>query len=571
MSHVLHVFKKDVRRLRWAVVAWVAAVIARLILNTTGAELSFGAVGPQIAIANLSDLLLIVELLLLALIVSGLVHDEPLVGADAFWLTRPIGANALLAAKLSFAALFLVAAPMAGQSIVAAAVSGDPRVAGQAALAFAFSQTLWISFLVAVAAVTPSLVRFLLTLVGGVAAMAVAVSLVLTTVLLTGFLDESGYTESSLMDGTSGVVWMLLATCAILLAVAYQYRHRRAGRAVAIGVVCVIAAAFIADRFPWRFGLPPEPDPGAWARDAALSPAVVDAGVESRASQDELEMGRAVSHKYVAAPLRLAGVPPDSSADRIATKTRVEYPDGTRLESAQARDVSFPLPGSALSGRTARFRSALGDTRLLRLNPDEVRWSTWPALLSVTDQEYERYGQVPGRLTAMVHFFIYRSRLVGAMLLAPRASLRDNGSQFEVRRVLRRPDRCTVLVRRIGGESLSRPSEPKQYEFVLRNAARGEAVQGQTRQLTAPGPRVATTLTSMLIPRSGSGGWGIEGSALGFDFVDTVAEFPPRVGPSSIPSPIDAAWLDGAELVVIETAYAGRVTRTIAVDDFRMR
>jgi hypothetical protein len=567
MSHVLHVFKKDVRRLRWAIALWIAAVVGRLILNTSGAELSFGAVGPQIVIANLTDLLLAVEILLLALIVSRLVHDEPLVGADAFWLTRPIGATSLLAAKLSFAALFLVAAPMAGLSIVAAAVSGEPRVAVHAALAFAFSQTLWISFLVALAAVTPSLTRFLMTLVGGVAAMAIGLSLLLTTVLLTGSFDENGYIESVLTDATSGVVWTLLVTCAVLFAAAYQYRHRRAGRAVVIGVVCVIAAEVISDCFPWRFGLPPEPDPGAWALDAALSPAVVDADVTSRASEDLFGTGRAPSHKYVAAPLRLMGVPPDSSADRIATKTRIEFPDGTKLESAQATAVGVQLPAPARSGGTARLESVLGNVRLL--TPDEERSTTWPALLSVTDQEYDRHGRVPGRLTATVHFFMYRSKLVGAIPLDAHASLRD-GSRFEIRRVLRRPDRCTVLVRRIGVESLSRPSVPKEYNFLLRNAARGEAVQGQAQPLTAPGPRVATTLASMLIPRSGQGGWGIEGPALGFDFVDSVAEFPPRYR-SSTPSPIDAAWLDGAELAVIETAYAGRVTRSIAVDGFRMR
>src|SRR5439155_25164007 len=100
MSHVLHVFKKDVRRLRWVIIAWIAVFVARLIFKTAGAELSFDAMRLQFVVGNVSELLLFSEILLLALIVSGLVHDEPLVGADAFWLTRPIGARTLLAAKL---------------------------------------------------------------------------------------------------------------------------------------------------------------------------------------------------------------------------------------------------------------------------------------------------------------------------------------------------------------------------------------------------------------------------------------------------------------------------------------
>jgi hypothetical protein len=566
MSHVLHVFKKDVRRLRWPIAAWIAAVVARLILKTAGPGLAFGAFGPQIVLANLSDLLLFVEILLLALIVSGLVHDEPLVGADAFWLTRPIGAKTLLTAKLLFAAFFLIVVPTAAESIVIAAVSGSSRVALSAAPASAFNQTLWVSLLLAAATVTPSVMRFLLTLVGSVAVVAVGLTVLVATILLTVSIDENGYAESLLTDATIGVVWTLLVTCAALLTVAYQYRHRRAGRAVVLGVVGLIAAQIISDRFPWHFGLPAEPDPGAWARDAAVSPAVLDADVAPRAS-DAFAMDRAVSRKHVAAPVRLAGMPPDYSADRIGMKTRVEFPDGTRLESAQAVGIGVELPAPRPSDRTARLRSALGNTRLH--TPYEERSTSWPVLLQVTYQQYERYGGVPGRLTAMVHFFVFRSTLSGAIPLAAHASLHDD-RRFEVLRVLRRPDGCTVLVRRIGIVPFSRPSVPKQYDFVLRNTARGEAVLGEAQALSPPGPRVVGTLSSMLIPGAEHGYWGSESAGPGLDLVDSVLEFPAR-DPSAARSPIDAAWLDGAELAVIETAYAGRVTRSIAVDGFRMR
>jgi hypothetical protein len=562
MSHVLHVFRKDVRRLRWVLVSWLAVVIARLILKTAGAELSFGAVGLQIAVANIGDLLLFIEILLLALIVSGLVHDEPLVGADAFWLTRPIGAPVLLSAKLLFAAVFLVVVPTVGESIAIAMISGDLQVVLRAAPAYAFSQMLWVSLLMALAAVTPSLMRFLLTLVGGVAAVAIGLTLVVAMMLVFASVDDNGYTESVLMDGTSGVVATLLMTCAALLAVGYQYWHRRARRTVVIGVVGIIAAIVIADRWPWHFALPAEPDPGAWAQDAGLSPAVLDAGVAPRTS-DEPGFNRAAARKYVAAPLRLAGVPPSYSADRTAAKTRIEFPDGARLESAQARDSSVELTAPGTSLRMTRLQSALGGMRLL--TPDDSRRRSWPVLLNVTDQEYERHGRTPGRLTAMVHFFMYRSRLIGAIPLAAHASVQD-GPRFEVLRVLRRPDGCTVLVRRIGAEPLSRPSVPKQYDFVLRNAARQEAVLGATHLLSAPGPRVA----NVLIP--GGISVGNESPAFGFDLADVVAEFPERsFGSVSASSPIDTAWLDGADLVVIETAYAGRVSRTVTVDGFTMR
>ena len=559
MTHVLHIVKKDVRRLRWATAAWVAVTVAGLALKTAGAELSFGSMRLRLAVGNISDVLPFVDVLLLALVVSGLVHDEPLVGADAFWLTRPIGWSRLLAAKLLFAAVFLVALPAAGESMVIAAISGDLRVTWLAAVAYAFRQAVWVSSLLAVAAVTPSIGRFLLTLAGGVAAVtAVALALVTVRLVFTS-IDEAGHVEPILVDGTSGVVATLLITCAAVLVLAYQYGRRRTERAVAIGVAAIVAAVVIASYWPWRFARPAEPDPGAWAHDASLSPARLDAGVAPQTST-AFATNRSVSRKHVAAPLRLTGVPPAYSSHSIGTTTRVEFSDGTRLESAQAfaSAVQLPAPESA---RVARLQSAFGNTQLLT---SEGALSAWPVLLTVTDQEYERYGRVPGRLTAMVQFSMFRSRLMGAIPLAEHASLLD-GPLFEVRRLIRRSDGCTVLVRRIRAVPLSGPSVPTQYDFVLRNAALREAVLGE-RQPFSGSERFA-------LPWLSGGIWvGGESRGFGVEIDDAVVEFPGRVrGRAAATSPIDAAWLDGADLAVVETEYAGRVTRTLTVDGFTMR
>lgn len=59
-------------------------------------------------------------------------------------------------------------------------------------------------------------------------------------------------------------------------------------------------------------------------------------------------------------------------------------------------------------------------------------------------------------------------------------------------------------------------------------------------------------------------------TTVGFDLVDVIGQFPSRGRAGATPA-IDTAWLDGADLAVIETAYAGRVTRALTVDGFRMR
>ena len=67
------------------------------------------------------------------------------------------------------------------------------------------------------------------------------------------------------------------------------------------------------------------------------------------------------------------------------------------------------------------------------------------------------------------------------------------------------------------------------------------------------------------------GGWSVEGrSAWGFGFFDRVERYPAR-STFGTGAGIDAAWLADADLAVIETAYAGRVSRSIVVEGFRMR
>jgi hypothetical protein len=560
MSHALHVFRKDVRRLRWAIAAWIAVVVGLQVLKIAGPGLSFDSLGLQIVMATLSELLMLIEILALALIVSALVHDEPLVGADAFWLTRPIGARALLAAKVSFAALFLIVSPTVADATAVAVMSGNMPLALRAVPAFALTQTLWVSLLIALAALTPSLTRFVLTLVGGIAAVTVGLSLFTTVVILTASEDSSGYPPSMLSDPTSGVVLTMLVTCAAFVVIAYQYRNRRAGRAAAIGAIGLICAVAIADVWPWHFARPAEPDPGSWAGDAAGTPAALDTAVAPQA-WSEAGIGRTASRRFVAAPVRLMGMPPTYAAESTGIRARVAYPDGAILESATARGIGVQLPEDGPSDRTRRLQSALGSSRIVSY--DDGRRGMWPTVLSVGDREYERYGTIPGHLTATVDFFLSRSRLVGAMPVAARATMQAGSSGFELLRVVRRPDGYTVLLRRTDVRPFSRPAIPKQYEFVLRNAARGEAVFGDVQPASNPGLHASWFLL---------GGFTVEtgGTAVGFDLVDMIGQFPSR-GLVTAARPIDAVWLDEADLAVIETVYAGRVTRTLTVDGFRMR
>ncbi len=56
----------------------------------------------------------------------------------------------------------------------------------------------------------------------------------------------------------------------------------------------------------------------------------------------------------------------------------------------------------------------------------------------------------------------------------------------------------------------------------------------------------------------------------GFVVQNWALRFPSRGQPLEPRVRIDPEWLDAADLVVVEKTYGGRVTRSLAVDDFQI-
>jgi hypothetical protein len=554
MRIVRHIFAKDVRHLRWPLAVWLAIVVGRIAATAAISALTFSGGAVQIAVENVSALLTFVDVLMLVLIISWLVHDEPLIGADAFWLTRPIHPGRLMTAKLAFAALFLVVAPVLGQSLGVALVMRTAGDAVRVLPVILFTQMLWVTVLLAFATLTPSLNRFLFTMAGGVAAILVALSL--NTTLLFMIAEGSSYHESIVPDTTASVVGMWLLLAAMLAAVASQYWTRRSTQGWLIAIAGVIVSLSAGSLWPWPIGTSVEPEPGAWSHDTTRVAAAIDRNADPYVS-DGFMFRRASAKKQVAMPIHLTGVLPGYSSESTAVRGRLEFPDGHVLESSQG--ISVPVHregGDDPFDYATRLQAVLG-VRLLS-PPGNRSYTQWPVVLTVTDADYERYGQVAGRLTATMHVFLREALEAVSLPLREGATARAGSTRFEVRRVLRRPDGCSVLVRQSVPGAVNQYGMTRSFQYVLRNAQRGEALLGDTDPLTD---------RPMLF-----GGWsiGLE-TASRLAFSDVIMHYPSRSSPSDASARIDAAWLDGTDLVVVETNYAGRVTRSLAIDGFRMR
>jgi hypothetical protein len=554
MNQTLHIIGKDLRRLRWLVLAWALVVLADTALETAGPALAFGGGEMQAIVDSLSQLVALIQMLLLVLLVSGIVHEDPLVGADAFWLTRPIDRRALMSAKLLSAAAVLMAVPLAGELIAMKILHADARDLVRAAPVFALSQAGWVLVLMAVAALTPSLTRLLLVIGGGIAAIAVAVSVAATVLLST----EPDLSTSVLPDMTSAIVQeylLLLVSAAVII---YQYRTRRLRRAVVLGVAGIVAAVTIAAMWPWRFAKPAEPDPGASARDISRTVAVI--GGEPPQVSDMFSLRRDRMRKQVAAPLHLTGLAPDYSVDSATVRAHLDFPGGATLRSAQTMmaGVRRESTGAAWDP-TVRMQAALGNVRLA--STDDGRYTQWPIVLIVSEPDYERYGYEAGRLRLDVDFHLYRSRLAGLLPLTDGASLRAGAMRFEVVRVVRRGDGCSVLLREsfVPSLSFSQRAGTRSFQIALLNASKREATLGNNEYMSNRGMHV--------------GNWSFQPvGAVEPVFSHSIAmHYPARAPFSAADFPIDAAWLADAQLAVIETAYAGRVARSLTIDGFRMR
>ena len=229
MNILRHILAKDVRRLRWPLLAWLVVVIIRVVVVAARSDFAFEDFALQIAVENVSGLLIFIDLPLLVLLVSWLVHDEPLIGPDAFWVTRPIPPMTLMAAKLTFAIIFLIGAPVLVQSMAVAGLVHPTGHAIRLIPGLLFSQSLWVAALIAVATITASLTRFLLVMVVGAAAVALALSAMLTIIVMTA--EERSYPSAVVSDQTAAIVrsWLLLTVALVVIALQYQEPPVQAG------------------------------------------------------------------------------------------------------------------------------------------------------------------------------------------------------------------------------------------------------------------------------------------------------------------------------------------------------
>jgi hypothetical protein len=232
MHQALHIFKKDLRYLRYeaTLVVLFAAIFAVMHLRTTHSAFA-GLVVPEIfwfvGVASL---------------VGRLVLAEAIPGDRQFWITRPYRWRSLLGAKVLFLIAFVNLPILAAQFLIML-IDGFPLAARIPGLLW--SQLLLFAFLLPVVAfATLSTAKPYQLILFGLAAAVWE-------------LTASGNAAGPL----SGVAWIsqsvaLIVICAIAISILLlQYRSRRTlfSRCLALGGIVAAVLIFVAT--PWRVAL----------------------------------------------------------------------------------------------------------------------------------------------------------------------------------------------------------------------------------------------------------------------------------------------------------------------------
>ena len=519
MSQALHIFRKDMQRGWPLLLLWAALLLTWLALNWAD---------PLEADKLIQPVTLNLVIVLGGLIgVSLLVHEEPLVGTNAFWMSRPIEPGSLLAAKGAFILLFLALPPLVCQLALLGRFGMLPQQAGAALLE---AGLLWLALLaagLAIAALTPSTPAYVAASLGAWLAFVVGAGIVQSI---------SGSAERSAED----LFWGTLGSCVLVVPIALgvaanQCFTRNTARSIAFGVAGLAATAI------------PLPFSGA-----AIQQRIEGAAAQQTVQVDLVPGSRGEARHFAAvssgpgarnpvefwAISRPRDLPAGHDLQLIDLRGRIEWRDEASTPFTSA-DSWFARSGIQAG---ARGREWFGGRGVIR---------TGHSVDVHGPARFRDYLGRSGRVSTRSPARLWRIEPAARLPLEPGARASGPGWADQLTSVEQGEERLRVEVRLRRVQTRIWPGEaPK---LVLANAARGELVASRTEN------------------------WrhGYElGALLGGPHIrvrESVDEFPlsfRRYGEE--PLIIDDGWLRDAELLFLHYAPAGRTTASVEIADLTL-
>ena len=247
MRLLLHQAWTDLRHIRWPLAFWLALLGATTVPLGLRLDALLGdhATAERLLAAN--TVLLFVLALLSWLLAARMVHADPLDGSAAFWLTRPIGADRLFAAKLGSIVALFVLVPAAARALAAA----GNGLSGSTLVRFFFEAALvelvFVLAVVLLATLTRDIARLVLAAIVVSAGWLGVHGLIIFSTLESRPNLEGALTRySGLLAGT------LIFCLGALLIIRERYRTRRPARSIGLIVLLLVAALAVTMVWPWN-------------------------------------------------------------------------------------------------------------------------------------------------------------------------------------------------------------------------------------------------------------------------------------------------------------------------------
>ena len=563
MTHLLHLVRADVRRFRVLLALWVLIqVIDTVVTGVRPALASDQRLATLVGMTG--TLLFLTRWLGMFVIVPLVVQTHPLVGSDAFWMTRPIPWRALVASKISLLGTVFVAVPALCEIVLMLACRVSTREIVLVALQTILFQTLWLLVVMALSTTTRTLARFALVAGGGLVALVLLMNIVVA-IMLRNMHDGPRLTVVAARNASSpaeGVAILVLLGIAALVQIVIQYRTRSARVSVAAGVTGVAGAVLIVWMWPWQQWLVPVP---AWASQESALRLVAES---QKGEFTPMEVGSPWSRpdgwQMGSARFRLSGIEDGWLPTVQLAEATVQFDDGTTLTTA-GNGYMLSVPFESVDDFPARVvaRYALGVERLWEGQLGPYRDDAVPAIV-VSQAAFTKYSGATGRYRGRFLVGLEHVGIAATLPLQAGAEFQDRQRRVVIDRVIPHSQGASVRVRHFTTSTMFHSTAIPRLSFYLRNRERAEAVSGSARE------GLVASSTSLGLPLLDGTASYSAGPGSGFNVTGAFIRFPASYGTDENAVDISTEWLSHAELVIVHTVAAGSVTRAVEIPRFEI-
>jgi hypothetical protein len=559
MTLVGHLLRAELKHVRFAVAAWLSIVVANAVIE--GAR-PLAALQPELreAAAVIGSVLWLSQLLMSVVLVSLIVHAHPAVGTDAFWMTRSIPPQKLLASKLLLLVGALVGVPAIAEAVLMTAYGVAARE-GTGVVAHGIERRLVLAALLIVAAtLTRDLARF--ALLCGAVLVTVALGIGITIAVLMARLSEGPpFGTPDAGNGPTGqFVFNVLLIGAALVTATVQYGTRLRRRSVGVGVAGLAAAVAVSWVWPVPFLAPVLLVP-PWSQQGGALAVTVDAATISTNTAHAFFPGRTL-WSTVNGHVEVDGLPPGWSASIAVRDATVQLPGGELLRSAPGPRhtmLSFTL-GSMVPHSV--IRDVLGVKTLAAAvpPPPPPRPEGYPVLFVARRDDVTKRGPAHGEYRSVVSVGLTHYAVHGVLPVRPGARHRSGGYGLVIDSVALRDGDVTIAAREWRASSFWDRRPRATHSFYLRNRVRAEALSVSDVAM------LGAFTVARLVPFLGLGS--VSASDDGFVTRALLLAVPPRYDAQANTLVADDAWLADAELVIVRTTQEGSAERMLHLPSF---